>query len=238
MAYGKKYSKRRAYPRKRRAYKKRPMGKISRSVGSRPHLFTRLGNRTLIYNNGTTTLSYVNNDSGFALGTQFNDTITGTYGVGFSHIFRLSQMPGYTDFTSLFDKYKICKIVYTIMFQCNQAPINGSSVLPILHLVSDDDDNTIPSGLGELQQRSGCKRRVLGNTVVFKYTFRPKVASAVYNTPVSTAYAIKGGYINSDYSDVPHYGIKGLINNLMMTTNNSIGITIEPKYYLALREVK
>lgn len=230
------YRRRRAI-RKRKAFKRRNY-RISRPLASRPHLFKRMGLRTIVYSNNTSTLSTNNNDTGFTLGSLFNDTVTDTKGVPFVHIFKLSQMPNYSEFTSLFDKYKICKIVYTLMFQQNTAPMNGNSVLPLIHICSDDDDATVPSSLTELQQRANCKRRVLGNTVMIKYTFRPKIAAAIYNTALSTGYAIKSGYINTDYPDVPHYGIKGMINNLWLTTNNNVAFTIEPVYYLALKEVK
>lgn len=211
---------------------------ISRSISNRPHLFKRIGFRTLVYSNNTSTLTTTNNDNGFSIGTPFSDSVTGTFGVGFSHSFKLSQMVNSSEFTSLFDKYKICKIVWTLMFQVNQAPLNGNSVLPIIHMCADDDDVTVPTALGEIQQRQNCKRRVLGNTVMLKYTFRPKIAASVYNTALSSGYAVKSGYINTDYPDVPHYGIKGIINNLWLTTNNNVAFTIEPTYYLALKEVK
>lgn len=208
---------------------------------SAPTLIKRFSVRTQVYSNLSTTLTVSGNDNGFALGTPFLDPVAGYYGVGFSHFFKLSSLPNYTEFTNLFDRYKICKVVWTIMFQNNTAPMNGSSVLPILHVASDDDDANTPTALTELQQRSNCKRRVLGNTVMFKYTTRPKFASSVYNSNVpgfTTAYAVKSGYLNSDYYDAPHYGIKGMINNLYLTSGNSMSLTIEPVYYLALRDVK
>lgn len=224
---------------RRRAYRKRPMGKVLRAPVSKPHLFKRMGLRTLLYSNNGASLLSNNNDTGFAFTQTGSDVVSGTFQVGFAHQFRLSQMATYSEFTALFDKYKICKIVYNVTFMSNQAPVNGNSILPTLHICNDDDDATVPTSLLELQQRQRVKRRVMGTgSCNIKYSFRPKIASAVYNTALSTSYAVKSGYLNTDNYDTPHYGIKGYINNLYMTTNNSIAITIQPIYYLALRDVK
>lgn len=210
-----------------------------KALQSRPYLFKRYGIRTTLTSNNSSTLSKNSGgDAGFTLGTGFLDAITDTKGYAFSHLFQLSQMPNYSEFTALFDKYKICKVVWTIMFHCNTAPMNGNSILPLLHVCSDDDDANVPGGLAEIQQRSNVKRRVLGTTTIFKYVVRPKLASAIYNTATSTGYAIKSGYVNTDYPNAEHYGIKGIINNLWLTTNNNVAITIEPVYYLAMKEVK
>lgn len=206
----------------------------------RPYLFKRMGTRTVITNesSGTNALKVVTGDSGFIFGTPFTDNITNTQGVAFSHIFRLSQMPQASEFTSLFDKYKIAKIVYTVMFQHNQSGVTTQGVLPILHLTGDDDDATVPGGLSELQQRMGVKRYVMGATTVAKYSIYPKIAAEVYNSAVSTGYAVRRGYVSTANADVPHYAIKGIINNLYVTLNSTVAITIIPTYYLALREVK
>jgi len=209
-------------------------------IANLTHRFRRLGAKSIIYISGAGSVGsngYPNNDTGLSVSSVAADTLTGCYQFGWSHEFKLANMVGSTEFTSLFDKYKITGIKYKIMYQCNDAAVQGSQVLPIIHYAVDSDDSSTPSTLGAVQERANCKSTVLGNTQVISFFFKPKVATMVYNGVASTGYAVsKSPYINSSYPSVPHYGVKIWMNNVYMVTSNNTAITVEPTYYLALRD--
>lgn len=225
---------------KKRAYKRK--AKLYRAIANNTHRFRRNGTKSIIYVSGPGAVGsngHPSNDTGLSLSAVSADNLTACYQFGWSHDFRLVNAVGSTEFTSLFDKYKITGIKYKIMYQCNDAQVAGSQVLPIIHYAVDTDDTSTPASLTAVQERSNVKTKVLGNTQTISFFLRPKVASSLYQSSISTGYAVtKAPYINSTYSSVPHYGVKVWMNNVYMVTANNTAITIEPTYYLALKDVQ
>lgn len=216
--------------------------RMPRNVANITHRFKRLGAKSIIYVAGSGVIGtngYPSNDTGLSLSAVSADSLTGCYQFGWSHDFRLINMSGSTEFTQLFDKYKITGIKYKIMYQCNDAQVAGSQVLPIIHYCVDSDDTTTPSNLGSVQERANTKVKVLGNTQTVSFFVRPKVAATLYQSAISSGYEVrKAPFINSSYPSIPHYGVKIWLNNVYMVTANNTAFTIEPTYYLALKDVQ
>lgn len=228
----------RGRPRVRKPYSMGKLLKYSLSkVSNKPHLFKRLGQKTIVYVNGAGTIAYSGSDTGFAISSMTADQLTGCYQFGWSHTFSLNNVLGTTDFTNLFDRYKITGVKYKIMFQCNTAAVQGSQVLPILHYVKDEDDNNIPSSLNDINQKQLCKVKVMGATTMISYFIKPKVAKDIYQSAIATSYAVeKAPYINSTYATTPHYGLKAWMNQVYAVAANNTAVTIEPVYYIACRD--
>lgn len=225
---------------KKRAYKRK--AKLYRSIANSTHRFRRLGTKSIIYVAGAGTIGqngHPSNDTGLSLSAVSADNLSACYQFGWSHDFRLVNAVGSTEFTTLFDKYKITGIKYKIMYQCNDAQVAGSQVLPIIHYAVDTDDSSTPASLTAVQERSNTKSKVFGNTQTISFFLRPKVAASLYQSSISTGYEVKKApYINSSYASIPHYGVKVWMNNVYMVTANNTAITIEPTYYLALKDVQ
>jgi len=84
------------------------------------------------------------------------------------------------------------------MYQCNQASVAGSSVLPIIHYVSDSDDAAAPVIYTDVTSKSTCRTKVMGNTQTISMYVKPHVADEIYNNTISTAYGVrKAPYINT-----------------------------------------
>ena len=70
--------------------------------------------------------------------------------------FNLSQLPNYTDFTNLYDQYRINKIVFKIIPKFSEASINAGTAnnanLAQIHSVIDYDDAVTPTALSDLVQ--------------------------------------------------------------------------------------
>lgn len=218
-------------------------GKATRwltTIPNRTHMFRRVGVKTMIYVTGAGTITYVGDpglDSGITLSTVYSDTITNFYQFGWSHNFRLQNVLAPTDFTNLYDRYKIVGVKYRIFYHQNQAQVQGAQMLPLMHFSLDSDDSTAPGSLSAVSAKGDCKTKVLGNQQYIQMYIRPKVAGSLYQSGVTAAYDVeKSKWINSTYPAVEHYGIKTWLNNVYMAVGVNTAISIEPVYYIACKD--
>lgn len=150
-----------------------------------------------------------------------------TYGSA-SISFLLSQVANYTEFTVLFDAYRILKAEVEFVPQSSQL-INSNAQntnaivgeIPHIYTVIDYDDDNVPTFNSIRQQ---------GNSSHFPVTQRakrvvnyPRVANSVFDTPLS-GYAVgqKGQWINCSYTGIKHYGLKALLEPTNAPTNDIV----------------
>lgn len=164
---------------------------------------------------------------------------TNLYDVPFAMQFRLDDVVGLTDFTNLFDKYKITSAMVKIQTTLNVAQQNEVPI-PFIDYVVDRDDVVPPTGT-EMREKMGVKTKYFNAS-------KPVITLGVKPTPVVEASAspFNGGivpkgapYINMANNDVPHFGIKGIIRNLYIPpTQGSAGFTWDVSLGLALKDVQ
>lgn len=212
-----------------------------RTIPNRTHMFRRIGARTLIYANGVGSIAVSGTpftDSGITLSSVSSDVLTGCYQFGWSHYFSLNNITTTSDFTSLFDRYKIVGVKYRIYYHQNSADVSGGQLLPMIQYSIDNDDAAAPSSIASITSRGDCKTKILGGQQYISLYIRPKVATTAFQSGVSSAYAVdKAKWINSAYPNVEHYGIKVWCNNVFLnSTNTNHAFSIEPVYYLAMRD--
>jgi len=126
-------------------------------------------------------------------------------------------MPNYTEFTALFDYYRVrgvhIKVVYTNNVANTSAVVGAAAqaiALPTLQCMFDYDDNTPPSTENELLQRPGVKLLTLGTNGPLDLFVKPKIA-AYAATDTATQPAILGStdsWLDANYPNVFHYGYK------------------------------
>ena len=89
---------------------------------------------------------------------------------------KLNQMPNYTDFTALFDSYKITHAQFKFIphFNVGQVPL-GPQNTQVARLVTviDQDDDTTPTGLQQLMQYSSLEESLLDKERV--RNFKPRI---------------------------------------------------------------
>lgn len=114
----------------------------------------------------------------------------------------LSQFPGYTDLTSLFDQYRIIQI------QIDFVPSSSSGVYVPFYSAIDYDDYTVAAGLGDLLQYQTLM--VTQSAAVHTRVFNPRIAAAAYGGVVFTSYANLPGttWIDVASPSVNYYGLK------------------------------
>jgi len=231
------------YPvaRKRGRYNKVPIKygrmKISRSINEREHHFLRNTTWTASINQNLGWNSSGRNDLCF---TFLLDGVSVWLGGGFNTNTGLS---GSSEFSALFDQYKIAGIKIEAFYSHNNSTGVASNSLPMLHITNDYNDSTTPFSNGDISQYSSC-RTVQFNTTghenngSIKHFCKPKLASLVY-AGVTSGYTEKVAYVDCQYTNVPHYGVKILYDNMATTGDLTIGtIVFRFQYHIVCKNVR
>lgn len=129
----------------------------------------------------------------------------------------LSNMPNYTEFTALFDMYRINKVVVKFVpsFTGSDAnPAATANALPNLYSVTDNDDNATPANLDELLQYPGLK--LTRANQIHTRVFTPCVGvDAAGITGIAPKYK---QWINCSSPSIVHYGMKYWLDAIASTT--------------------
>lgn len=107
-------------------------------------------------------------------------------GVGF----KLNLLSDVTDFTNLFDTYKVKCIVYRIWagWDSNDAGGTAAPLLGYLHYVHDYNDSNSPASLTEMYSYANYKCVALSRCQGYKIVLYPKVSSMFYKSVTTTGY--------------------------------------------------
>lgn len=209
-----KYASRRGRPAKRQM--RRPRGvRISRSLATvnAPHKFTRMVQYSLT--NQTAANPY------FGAAT-----------------FGLNALPSYTEFTALFDQYRITFI--KLYWQLNVAPeaqASNTAFYPRLYSFNDFTDVTVPTTLDEFRERSKSRVRMLNPRKPVITTIKPAVSTELFKTLGGVAVNAPRWkvWLPAESADVQHLGHKYAIENW---TNANYSLTLTVKYWFEAKQVK
>lgn len=160
-----------------------------------------------------------------------------------------SVTPDYSEFTTLFDQYKIDKVDVMLIPTYTNTGItaNVTQQLPVMVYALDDDDSAAASKL-VLQEYGNARYTTLSNAVMGDprplVTFQPKPAQAIYQTGATFAYGeISKGpkWIDVSYPSVPHYSFKAALDGANTTgTPNTVicYIDVVVKYHYSFKTVR
>jgi len=146
--------------------------------------------------------------------------------------FNLAAVPGASEFTALFDMYKISAVKVMFMPRGNSAEVGTNNNNGKMFTVLDYDDDTVPGAIDTLMQYEGLKTTSL--TQDHTRYLKPKFARSIYQSAVTTAYGVGSGWIDCDSSPVPHYGVKYALQG---TAGANI-IDLKVTYYLKFKNVR
>ena len=251
------YRKRRRLIRRPKTYRRkyRKTGLKRKLSNSRAYLFKRW----VAYSNGT----FGNRYSGFLtfdadkIATMTLSNVAGSVSYGsLSLDFQLRDLVDYTDFTTLYDKYKLAFVKVRIIPLATSVSTAAaySSVFSqssmIIHSILDSDDNAnappTAAGVDQLRQYQTYKVANLIANAQRGVTrvVRPSILMAV-NDSAGTAVGsrISKGWLNLGNSSVPHFGIKYIFEGISGGSGGPVNgvkveMKIEAKFYLAFKEVR
>lgn len=145
-------------------------------------------------------------------------TLTQTDGTTVAQIFKLSDLPNYTDFTNLYDQYRIVGIKVQVV---NNMPANATvwnstlgtpaSYFPgtVVTCIDLDDGNT-PTVNEVLEHESAL---VHGNGRKYSREFIPAIAQSAYQGAFTGYTSRQNQWIDSNSPGVEHYGFKLGVKN-------------------------
>lgn len=156
--------------------------------------------------------------------------------------FRLDDLAQDSTFASLFDQYRIDKVLLRFMARniavsvFNTASPNGG--VPLLYITQDRDDSSAPASLNAVKEYDQC--------VVMNGMTSCDVMIEARPTLSAFAGGAFSGYTTADVEpwidvanvDVPHYGVKFAIDPLTVSTTSSWVWDVEAFYYVSFRNVR
>lgn len=166
---------------------------------------------------------------------------TGNNKIFFGYAMSLDGMPNYSEFTSLFDVYRIKGV--TFKFRLIQPPEAQntpatSQFYPDIGVTVDHDDANAPTLVEDVLQYGKCKRGILRPNRWFKYRCHPTPAIQLYRTSTTTAYAPAKNsmWLDLAYVNTPYYGIKGFISNEAAgLTTAPLAVEVRVIYYVQFK---
>jgi len=157
----------------------------------------------LVYTGGTS------NFAGFSLPAASNF-------FAFAYAPCLNDVVGDTDFTNLFDQYKIGRVTFKFRLVTNPdasntqnttASTNAANVFPLLYLYPDHDDVIAPASVNEVRERASVKCSVLKPNSFVKYSIRPTTITPITSGVIRN----KPQWLDINSAATPHYGLKGVL---------------------------
>lgn len=149
--------------------------------------------------------------------------------------FSLNNVTSSTEFTNLFDMYKITHVqIKFYMVVDPSAQASAVARYPRMWWTRDyDDANTL--SINQIRERAKCGTALLTPSKPITINLKPALVVQTYRTALSTGYAPKWRqWIDCDQPDVPHYGLKIAIDDL---TNTNYRVQHEIKYWFACKNV-
>lgn len=162
-----------------------------------------------------------------------------------AHTFSLAQLPGVTEFSNLFDQYKItgARLTYTPAASEGILTPQASAAAPLgysrVHSVIDYDDSTAPPSEDALLEYGSHKSTAPFQT--HSRYLKPKILQEVYRSAISTSYAPRGNtYLDMAATDVPHYGVKVWVSapNTFFGTAQTIAYKVYVTLYFTCKNTR
>lgn len=198
----------------------------TRTLSLRSHMFKRSDVKQSIYNPIGGVGFYANNN---------------TAALSASGYYSLATLPSYTEFTDLFDQYRIVWVKWKIFWNHPTDMMNFAGAqttgVPILYTMKDTNDGSVPVSVAAMSQNETFQSYLMTRPITV--SFRPKCAQAVYSGAF-TSYAEQGmPWVDSNSPSVQYYGIKWAVDPNGANLNATAGtITIVSDVWVECRDVK
>lgn len=153
--------------------------------------------------------------------------------------FKFTDMPNSSEFSNLFDLYKINGIKISFVPTATSADANPNATqifMPNLLSVIDQTDSSAPSGINELMQYPNLKRTKL--TTTHTRYFRPKVAQDIVGQSATTGYMSRSWPWTSFGIDVTGFGIKWGLDQVFNVGSGGIGVDRYVTFYFSCKNVR
>jgi len=171
-----------------------------------------------------------NLDHRFVRTWDYGAILAGATDGGYGFAFTFDSFPGYTDFTTLYDSYRIDRVETTWeLIPTALTTVKTSAIMPIVLAWPDYDDATAPASLATSSQVSQMERLNLTEAKPsVRRSLVPRISASVGQVSFSAGLAMnmQNAWIDMATTNVAHYGIKFWIRNFNTTTITETGATV------------
>jgi len=125
--------------------------------------------------------------------------------------FKLSDVFNFSDFTEMYDAYKINSVTVELQYLSNSAAVNGQGILPTFYMYWDQDDQTPPPSLRNILGKQGVKKwQPSADRLTKKFKFIPVCGNVVQDAASLQAAAVpmRSQWLDCLSANVPHYAFK------------------------------
>jgi len=162
-----------------------------------------------------------------------------------SYEFRLSNLINVSDFSNLYDSYKINKIQLMLepIWSGNGSFVTGSGNFNILNkkirVVHDYNSNQVLTNEDDYLEYSNCKS--YSPTRMIKITLYPKLNNKVEGNAGADAYTSINSnkvWLDMGATNVPHFGLKVFIPEDISDVTGAILFRVRAKYHVSFKNSK
>jgi len=156
--------------------------------------------------------------------------------------FKLTNMPGYAEFTALYDQYRIDSATVHFIYASNSGcDVNNAhtSELPMIGIVRDYSDTTAVGSVNGFQEYEDFQYHRLDKP--FSVSLRPRLATAVYGAGAFTSYAEAPDklWIDTASAGAVHYGLKFYVENPINGAGATRGrLYLWVTYHMSFRDAR
>lgn len=161
--------------------------------------------------------------------------------IAFSVGFELSDLAQVATWQAVFDQYKIEKVLLRFRARNNAVSVfntaspNGG--VPTGYVVIDRDDSTALASVLAAEEYDTCE--TFEGTDSITIVLEPSITPAYYASGAFSAYGVTTPkWLDIANPGVPHYGVKGVIGGLTVTTTSAWVWDISAEYIVAFKNVR
>jgi len=152
--------------------------------------------------------------------------------------FSLSDLPGSSDFTNLFDQYRITAVEIVYVFSTHI--LASQARYPRITFSVDYTDASTPASENAVLEYQNSETYQFGQTKhTFKRMFKPRAALAAFEGAF-TGYGAAPPNMWFDCSDsgVQYYGVKEWVSNFNSTLNTGAIINVYARYHMDFKNAR
>jgi len=154
---------------------------------------------------------------------------TGALGVGQGYTFQLSQCVDYTDWTAVFDQYRVVAVELTFSPYGNVRERSSVDAGRLFTCI-DFDDASSPTSANDVRRFDTCIVTQPWQSVTRRLA--PRCADALYSGAFTSYGSEQNKWVDCSSPSVQHYGVKAWIDTSTTIASNW---SIEAKFYLEFR---
>jgi hypothetical protein len=153
------------------------------------------------------------------------------------YAFVLSNVPGYTEYTALFDQYKIemVRVIWRPRWNFSAIGSIATDVNPLFISVIDYDDASTLTIAQSLEYQSYKETRFDQDHV---RCIKPRIALGAYSGTFTSFANVPAPWIDCASPSVQHYGIKFVVSGGALGQTALMTYSAEVEYFVKFRQVR